>query len=88
MSTLTRWWARAAAIGSAVTLSLSVPAVAWASGKPGLLTVSDELARRIPLRRSRFSAIGLLGTLCCLAVVLVVVLLVVMLTRRGRSRRR
>jgi Na+/melibiose symporter-like transporter len=86
MSFLTRWWAWVAAVGSTATLSLFVPAVAWASDKPTLLAAGNELARPRP-RGSRLGAIGLLGTVCCLAVVVIVVLLVVMVFRRGRSRR-
>lgn len=74
------------AVCGAATLSLFVPAVAWAGEKPTLLAAGDELARPRP-RGSRFGAIGLLGTLCCLAVVLIIVLLIVMVFRRGRSRR-
>jgi hypothetical protein len=85
MSFLIRWWARVAAVGSAAALSLFVPAVAWASDKPTLLAVGDEVARRRPRGRG-FGVFGLLGTLCCLAVVLIIVLLIVSLTRR-RSRR-
>jgi hypothetical protein len=80
MSTLQRWWARLAAVGTGIGLALAVPALAWAGGSPGALAVAEEVARRRP----RVGFFGGLGALCCLAVVVIIVLGLVLATRRRR----
>jgi fumarate reductase subunit C len=63
---------------SVLTLSVFVPAVAWASSGPGEVVI--EAARR----RSRCTS-GIFALFCCLVVVgIVVLVLLLMRNRRGR----
>jgi hypothetical protein len=72
---------RIGAAMTAATLTVLVPATAWAAER-GVLDVADEIARRRP----RMGGFGLLAGLCCLLVVAGVVV-AVLLIMRGRRRR-
>ncbi|MER7169298.1 hypothetical protein [Micromonospora sp. NPDC000207] len=78
MSSWNRWWGRLGTVLGAVTLSVFVPVVAWAS------TGTGELVLEAARRRSR-GGFGLIGLLCCLVVVAVVVLLLVRMMRGRRG---
>lgn len=84
MSTLNRWWAGFAAALTGATLSLTVPALAWAASNPTVLAVGDELIKRRKPRIGGF--IGFAGLLCCLLVVGVIGLIVFLIMRKKRSR--
>ncbi|HEU4421658.1 MAG TPA: hypothetical protein VFR67_03845 [Pilimelia sp.] len=80
MSSVKRWWVRAAAALAGIGLALVVPALAWAAEHPGVLAVTEETSRRRP----RVGFFGGLATLCCLLVVVAIVLLIVLAARRRR----
>jgi hypothetical protein len=84
MSTIQRWWARAAAVGAGIGLALVVPALAWAAETPAMLAVAEEVGRRGPRRAG--GLLGGLGTLCCIVVVVIIVLVVVLMMRRRQRR--
>jgi hypothetical protein len=81
MSAVVKWWSRLAAAVTGVTLTLVVPAHAWAASN-GVADVATE-AVRYRRRRTGFGVAGFVGGLCCLFVVAAIVL-VVLLVRRTR----
>jgi hypothetical protein len=84
MSGLVKWWSRAIAAVTGLTLTLVVPVHAWAAGN-GVGDVAIEAAR-YRRRRGGFGFIPIFGGLCCLLVVAGVVLAVVLISRNRRRR--
>lgn len=84
MSSVVKWWSRAAAAVTGVMLTLVVPVHAWAASN-GVADVAIEAAK-YRRRRSGFGFFGILSGLCCLIVVAGIVLAIVLITR-GRRRK-
>jgi hypothetical protein len=83
MSSLMKWWPRAAAAVTGVILTLVVPAHAWAAST-GVDQIAVEAARY--RRRGGIGAFGILGGLCCLLVVAGIVLAVILISRNRKRR--
>jgi hypothetical protein len=76
---LKRWFAAALA---AVTVSVLIPAQAWAA-EPGVPQLVIEAARKS--RRGGFG-FGIFGLLCCLGVIVAVVVAFVLFSRKRKRR--
>lgn len=84
MSSVMKWWSRAAAAVTGVILTLVVPVHAWA-----VSTGADQIAieaARYRRRRGGFGILGVLGGLCCLLVVAGIILAVILISRNRKRR--
>jgi hypothetical protein len=84
MSVVVKWWSRAAAALTGVSLALVVPVHAWAASN-GVADVAYEAVRARPRRRG-FGVFGVLGLVCCLVVVGAIAVIVLLIVRNRRRK--